>query len=46
MAEKQRGSGETERRLEGGEKAPQQAATAQTAATEKSGGLHPSIYIG
>lgn len=46
MAEKQRESGETERKLEaGGEKAasPPPAAAAQ----EKSGGgLHPAIYIG
>lgn len=48
MAEKERGSGETERKLEGGEqqgganaaKAPQQQQEG------KGGGLHPSIYIG
>lgn len=42
MAEKQRGSGETERKLEGGE--PQTAKVQQ--AQEKSSGLHPAVYIG
>ena len=49
MAEKQRESGETERKLEagGGEKVAAQAQSQQQAPQEKSGGgLHPAIYIG
>lgn len=44
MAEKQRGSGETERKLEGGESQPVRAPA--PVQENKGGGLHPAVYIG